>query len=400
MKQLSQKKYSRQNFNILTRIDWTLIFIILILATISILTIKSAMTSEQYTTNFAERQILFYLFGFFIAFVLMVIPFHFYKDYIWGIYAFGVLSLLFLHFSPFESLTPIINGAKSWYQFGFFSIQPSEFMKIIYIMALAYVISQHNKYKIDDELSLDVKLIGKMIVVSILPMVLTLWQNDLGTTLVMLAIFFGMVLVSGISWWLILPVVFIVSTVGISLILGIIYRPDLIDKLGVHAYQFDRIYSWLQPEKYLSDSGFQLMNSLISIGSGGVTGRGYMDGIIYIPENHTDFIFTIVGEEFGFIGTTLVIIVLFALLLRLFKISLLTHDSFGGYFIVGFLTLLFFHIFQNIGMTIQVVPITGIPLPFLSYGGSGLWANMVGIGIVLSIYFYEVSGNKETRFKK
>src|SRR5699024_11343414 len=81
----------------------------------------------------------------------MVIPFHFYKDYIWGIYAFGVLSLLFLHFSPFESLTPIINGAKSWYQFGFFSIQPSEFMKIIYIMALAYVISQHNKYKIRSE---------------------------------------------------------------------------------------------------------------------------------------------------------------------------------------------------------------------------------------------------------
>lgn len=400
MKLLNQKKYSRQSLNILSRIDWTLIFILIMLAAISIFIISSAMTSEQYSTNFAQRQLLFYLFGFLIAFILMLIPFHFYKDYIWGIYAFGILSLVFLHFSPFESITPIINGAKSWYQFGFFSVQPSEFMKIIYIMALAYVISQHNKYKIEDDLSLDVKLLGKMAVVSALPMLLVLLQNDLGTTLVMVAIFFGMVLISGISWWLILPVVFVVTTVGVSLILGILYRPDLIDKLGVHAYQFDRIYSWLQPEKYVSDSGFQLMNSLISIGSGGITGRGYKDGIIYIPENHTDFIFTIVGEEFGFIGTTFVVIVLLSLLLRLFRISLLTHDSFGGYFIIGFLSLLFFHIFQNIGMTIQLVPITGLPLPFLSYGGSGLWANMVGIGIVLSIYFYEVSGKKEARFNK
>src|SRR5699024_8580924 len=117
----------------------------------------------------------------------------------------------------------------------------------------------------------------------------------------------------------------------------------------------DRIYSWLRPEDYGSDIGFQLMNSLIAIGSGGARGRGYADGIIYIPENHTDFIFTIVGEEFGFIGTTIVVILLFLLLVHLFRISLATKDSFGSYFIIGYISLLFFHIFQNIGMTIQIL---------------------------------------------
>lgn len=397
MTDLNDLKFKRINLSYLSRVDWILVMQIAILATISITLIQSAMTSGQYGTNFAIRQFYFYIFGFFIAFIIMIIPFRLFREYIWLIYGLGIFSLLFLHFSPFDSITPIINGAKSWYQFGFFSIQPSEFMKIIYILTMSYVISQHNKYKQHDSLNMDVRLLIKLGLVSLLPMILILMQNDLGTTLVMLAIFFGMVVVSGISWWIILPVIFMVGTVGLSLILGILYRPDLINKLGIHSYQLDRIYSWLRPEDYGSDIGFQLMNSLIAIGSGGARGRGYADGIIYIPENHTDFIFTIVGEEFGFIGTTIVVILLFLLLVHLIRISLATKDSFGSYFIIGYISLLFFHIFQNIGMTIQILPITGLPLPFISYGGSALWANMVGIGIVLSIYFYQVDERKRKR---
>ena len=131
-----------------------------------------------------------------------------------------------------------------------------------------------------------------------------------------------------------------------------------------------------------------------AIGSGGIEGKGFEQGIVYIPESHTDFIFTIIGEEFGFLGSTLVIVIFFMLMLHLVRIALTVNDSFSSYFIVGLLSLLIFHIFQNIGMTIQLVPITGLPLPFLSYGGSALWANMIAMGVVMSIYFYQYKQRK------
>lgn len=367
------------------------------LATVSVVSISSAMTSGQYGTDFSSRQIAFYALGFVLAFGLMLIPFKLIKSYTWVLYILGVLSLVILYVAPVSSVTPIINGAKSWYQFGFFSIQPSEFVKIIYILTMAYVISQHNKYKLTNALSMDLKLLLKLILVSILPMLFILLQNDLGTVLVMLAIFFGLVVVSGISWWLIVPTLAVATSTGIALILGILYRPDLLERyLGIHPYQFERIYSWITPEDFQSDSGFQLTNSLIAIGSGGITGKGYTDGIIYIPENHTDFIFTIIGEEFGFIGATIVIIILFMLILHLIRMAFTAKDSFASYFIIGYLALLVFHIFQNIGMTIQLVPITGLPLPFISYGGSGLWSNMLAVGIMLSIYFHHISKHSRT----
>ncbi|WP_372907936.1 FtsW/RodA/SpoVE family cell cycle protein [Salinicoccus roseus] len=386
----NNQSYKRQNANIFSRIDWTLILIILLLGTISVFMIRSAMTSGQYSTDFSVRQIIFYGLGFIMVFTLNFIPVKWIKQYIWIIYSLGVLSLIILFVAPVSPLTPIINGAKSWYQFGFFSIQPSEIVKIIYILTLAYLISQHNKYKLTNDLNVDIRLLFKIVAVSILPMLFILLQNDLGTTLVMIAILFGMVVVSGISWWLIIPALAIVATIGGALILGIIYRPDILERyLGIHPYQFERIYSWLRPEEYVTEGGFQLSNSLKAIGSGGIDGKGFKDGIVYIPENHTDFIFTIIGEEFGFIGSTAVVVLLFMLMLHLFRIATVVTDSFSSYFIIGYLSMLIFHVFQNIGMTIQLVPITGLPLPFISYGGSGLWANMLAIGIIMSIYFYQ-----------
>lgn len=389
---MSNNKYTRQNSKFLTRIDWILIILIVLLAIVSVVSISSAMTSGQYATDFSTRQMAFYALGFVLALILMLIPFKFIKNYTWILYTLGVLSLVILYVAPVSSITPIINGAKSWYQFGFFSIQPSEFMKIIYILTMAYVISQHNKYKLTTALSMDLRLLLKLILVSILPMLFILLQNDLGTVLVMIAIFLGLVVVSGISWWLIVPTLTIAISTGTALILGILYRPDLLERyLGIHTYQLERIYSWITPEAFQSGSGFQLTNSLIAIGSGGITGKGYTEGIIYIPENHTDFIFTIIGEEFGFIGATVVLLVLFMLIMHLIRMAFIVKDSFASYFIIGYLALLVFHIFQNIGMTIQLVPITGLPLPFISYGGSGLWSNMLAVGIMLSIYFHHVS---------
>lgn len=382
--------YKRQNTNILARIDWVLLLLVAVLGVISIIMIRSAMTSGQYNTDFSIRQIIFYLSGFIMVFAIAFIPVKWMKQNIWIIYSIGVLSLMILFFAPVSPVTPIINGAKSWYQFGFFSIQPSELVKIVYILILAYVVSQHNKYKLTNDLTVDIKLLIKLFAVSVLPMFFILVQNDLGTTLVMVAILLGMIVVSGISWWIILPTFGVIATIGGSLILGILYRPELLERyLGIHPYQFERIYSWLQPGDYVSEGGYQLSNSLRAIGSGGIDGKGFADGIIYIPENHTDFIFTIIGEEFGFIGSTFVVVVLFMMMLHLFRIAATVNDSFSSYFIIGYLSLLIFHVFQNIGMTVQLLPITGIPLPFISYGGSGLWANMIAIGIIMSIYFHE-----------
>ena len=389
---MSKNKYQRQNTNIFARIDWILLIMIILLASVSVISINSAMTSGQYNTDFTTRQMMFYGLGFVIAFTIMCVPFKLIKSYTWILYILGTLSLLILYIAPVSSITPIINGAKSWYQFGFFSIQPSEFVKIIYILTMAYAISQHNKYKLANSLAMDLRLLLKLIVLSILPMLLILLQNDMGTVLVMIAIFLGLVVVSGISWWLIIPTLTVAATTGLALILGILYRPDLLEKyLGIHPYQFERIYSWITPEEFQSDSGFQLINSLTAIGSGGINGKGYTEGIIYIPENHTDFIFTIIGEEFGFIGSTIVILILFMLILHMIRMAFQATDSFASYFIIGYISLLVFHIFQNIGMTIQLVPITGLPLPFISYGGSGLWANMVAIGVLLSMYFHQLS---------
>ncbi|CAM4314665.1 Rod shape determining protein RodA [Lacicoccus alkaliphilus] len=382
----------RQNISLLQRIDWTLIIFLTALAVISVIAINSAMIGGQHNINFGTRQIIFYILGFIAMFILTFIPVKFFKQFVWLIFGGSLLVLFILYISPVSSVTPIINGAQRWFQIGGMSIQPSEFAKITYILALGYIISEHNKYRFSHSLDGDVKLLSKMLLLSILPVFFVLSQNDMGTTIVFIAILLGMILVSGVSWWLILPTVGITGAVGSILLFGVIYRPDLLQTyLRVSPYQFDRIYSWLRPDLSTADSSFQITSSLRAIGSGGIEGRGLGEGVVYIPESHTDFIFTIIGEELGFLGSTLVIILFFLLTVHLIRIAFTVKDSFSSYFIIGYLTMIWFQVFQNIGMTIQLLPITGLTLPFLSYGGSSLWANMVGMGIIMSIYYHQYS---------
>lgn len=387
---VTKDDYKRQTGSILHRIDWTLILLLLILAVISIITINSAMLGGQHNIDFGIRQVIFYLLGFFVMIVMTFIPVKYFKKYTWIIFGISILILFILYIFPVSSFTPVVNGAQRWFQLGGISIQPSEFAKLTYIIALSYIISQHNYYKLNNSLGNDVRLVFKLVALSFLPMFFVLSQNDMGTLIVFISILLGMILVSGVSWWLILPALGIAVTTGATLILGIIYRPDLLQTyFGIQPYQFERIYSWIDPESSSTDSGFQISNSLQAIGSGSVDGRGLGEGIVYIPENHTDFIFTIIGEEFGFLGSTIVIILFFILMVHLIIIAFNVKDSFSSYFIIGFLSMLGFQIFQNIGMTIQLLPITGLPLPFLSYEGSALWANMAGMGVVMSIYYHQ-----------
>ncbi|PTH68749.1 rod shape-determining protein RodA, partial [Staphylococcus agnetis] len=225
------------------------------------------------------------------------------------IYRIGLILL------PETSITPIINGAKSWYRFGPISIQPSEFMKIVLILAISKVVAQHNRFTFNRSLETDMILILKIMGVTFIPLLLILLQNDLGTTLVVMAIIAGIVVVSGISWKILAPLFGVVIVFGGSLILSILYKPSLIENIaGIKTYQLGRINSWLDPYTYSSGDGFHLTESMKAIGSGQLIGKGFNQGEVYIPENHTDFIFSVIGEEFGFIGAV-VLLVIYLLLL-------------------------------------------------------------------------------------
>lgn len=154
------------------------------------------------------------------------------------------------------------------------------------------------------------------------------------------------------------------------------------------AIKFKRVYSWLDPYSYPSDEGYILLTSMTAIGSGRINGKGFQCREVYIPENHTDFIFSVIGEEYGFIGASLVITLFFILIYHLTRVALELKDPFSLYVCTGIIAMITFHAFENLGMTIQLLPITGIPLPFISYGGSSLMSNMLAIGLVFSMKFH------------
>ena len=392
---------SRQlkNNHWIRRIDWVLIGILVLLAFVSVTIINSAMGGGQYSANFSIRQILYYVLGGAIALLIMLVSPKKLMKYTYLLYFILCIGLFILIIIPETPITPIINGAKSWYKLGPISVQPSEFMKIVLILALAKLISRHNQFTFNKSLETDFKLLLKIVGISIVPMGLILLQNDLGTTLVICAIIAGVMIVSGISWKILAPLFIAGIVIGSTLILSIIYKPSLIENtLGIKTYQLGRINSWLDPYTYSSGDGYHLTESLKAIGSVQLFGKGFNHGEVYIPENHTDFIFSVIGEEFGFIGSVILILIFLAFIFHLVRLATKIELPFSKLFIIGYASLILFHVLQNIGMTVQLLPITGIPLPFISYGGSSLWSLMCGIGVLLSIYYHhpkQYSGDKQ-----
>lgn len=385
-------RISRQlkNNHWIRRIDWVLIGILVLLAIISVTIINSAMGGGQYSANFSIRQILYYVLGGLIACLIMLVSPKKLMKYTYLLYFLLCVALFILIIIPETPITPIINGAKSWYKLGPISVQPSEFMKIVLILALAKLVSRHNQFTFNKSLETDFKLLLKIAGISIIPMGLILLQNDLGTMLVLCAIIVGVIVVSGISWKILAPVFIAGIVLASSIILSIIYKPSLIENsFGIKTYQLGRINSWLDPYTYSSGDGYHLTESLKAIGSGQLLGKGFNHGEVYIPENHTDFIFSVIGEEFGFIGSVILILVFLAFIFHLVRLATKFELPFSKLFIIGYATLVLFHVLQNIGMTIQLLPITGIPLPFISYGGSSLWSLMCGIGVILSFTYHQ-----------
>jgi rod shape determining protein RodA len=374
------------------RFDWTLTLILFLLFLFSCAAIYSAQTTGQYPENFLIRQIFWYVVGIVIIAVIMYFDSDQFKKLTWVMYGFGILLLVALALSP-ESIAPERNGAKSWFIIkGIGSIQPSEFVKVFLILALSKIIAGHHEKYLHKTIQTDYILFLKMGVVTAVPLGLIMLQPDLGTSMVIVAIFTGMLLVSGISWKIIVPLYGVGAALVGTILYLVIWAPDILDKyLDVPTYQKNRIYSWLDPEGSRTDSGYNLYNSLRAIGSGLLTGKGFGEREVYIPEIHTDFIFSIIGEEYGFVGGSIVISLFFLLIYHLTKTALDTNDRYNTYLCSGIISMITFHVFQNIGMTIQVLPITGIPLPFISYGGSSLMGNMMAMGLIYSIHYHHKS---------
>ncbi|MGD6857119.1 FtsW/RodA/SpoVE family cell cycle protein [Bacillus infantis] len=370
------------------RFDWTLSFLLLLFAIVSCTAIYSAQTLQQYDKNFLLMQIFWYGVGAFIAGVTMYFDSEQFRKLSWILYAFGILLLVALALAP-SSIAPVIKGAKSWFVIPHVgSIQPSEFVKVFLIMALSKLIASHHEKFIRKTLKTDFYLLIKLGAVTALPLGLILVQ-DLGTALVIIAIMLGIIFVSGISWKILLPIYSAGIGFAASVLYLVIWAPDVIEKyLKVDPYQFDRIYSWLDPESYGQSAGLQLLRSLQAIGSGLITGKGVGDRQVNIPDNHSDFIFSVIGEEYGFLGASIVISLFFLLIYHLTKTAMETKDPYNTYICTGIISMITFHVFQNIGMTIQLLPITGIPLPFISYGGSSLMGNMFAMGLIFSIRFH------------
>ncbi|MDK8642337.1 rod shape-determining protein RodA [Niallia taxi] len=365
-----------------SKIDFTLVLILMLLSLASLVAIYSANSS------FVIKQVVFYVIGTAIIAGIMQLDSDQLKKLSWYLYGFGLVLLLLLIVAP-SSIAREINGAKSWFTLPGFSLQPSEFVKVFLILTLSKIIVDHQEKHISKTIQSDFLLLLKIGGITFVPLLLVMQQPDLGTSLVLIAIMVGMIFISGISWKIITPIFGGGITLATGVLYMVIWHPEWLKKyLGVQEYQFGRIYSWLDPYNYQSSTGYHLTQSLLAIGSGQTTGKGIGTSEVVLPENHTDFIFSVVGEEFGFIGASVIISLFFLLIYHITKVALETKNSFYTCICVGVISMITFHVFQNIGMTVGVLPITGIPLPFISYGGSSLLGNMLAIGLIFSIRFH------------
>ena len=351
---------------------------------ISVLIINSSMLYlPKYLGNLAIKQLYWYLIGFLIIFIYLFVSDGNYK-YSFFLYLFNIILL-----SALLAVGTPINGSKCWLIVpGIGSIQPSEFMKIALIISLSKVISKYKGKTYKDE----IVLLIKVIVISLPPILLTFLEPDTGAVFIYFIIIGSILFISPLrKRWFIFILVLILILVGSFLYLYFFKQDSFIKMFGTDLfYRINRLLDWK------NGKGFQLENSLVSIGSSGIFGHGYRKTPIYFPESGTDFIFAVYASNFGLIGS----IVLFILFLFfdkcLIDISKKTNNITNKYIIIGTLGMLIYQQVQNIGMTLGILPITGITLPFISYGGSSLLSYF----FIMAIIFKISSDNKRLINKK
>src|SRR5436190_16691526 len=404
---------ARQKVNV----DWPLVTAALILSLYGIAIVYSAGQTDipiaGYIRNAWKQQLIWFLLGLGGAYAMSRASIRMLEWMAIPMYAFTTLLLILLPFVGKGAGTAA--SVKSWLVIGGVRLgQPSELAQLTVVLMLGKILAGSK-----DPPRSFVDLWKPALVVGI-PWILIMMQPDLGTGIVFIGIFFAMLFWSGISWRLLLllasPVISLILTVNTQLwgawfllLLALVlwYKPYLWEGVFVVAanvvagvlapilwerlqpYQQNRLRVFLDPSVDPRRSGYHVIQSQVAIGSGGWLGKGYLNGpqkrLAFLPAQHTDFIWSVVGEELGFIGVTLGVMLFFALFLRVVRIAERANDSFSSLIAFGLLSSWLVHVLENIGMTINLMPITGIPLPFFSYGGSFMLASWLAIGILVRI---------------
>ena len=361
------------------KIDKTLLFCMLIFTIVSLISIYSAsMYLSKTLGNLVLKQSLWYLVGFFLIFLVFKFKLSFFIKIAPYIYLLNNILLLGLLF-----FAPEINGSKCWYVInGFGSFQPSEFMKISLILMEVYTVEKFKKKHTEMNAKNELKLILLIGITFLIPTILTFLEPDTGAVIIYFIITIFILFISGIRfrWFL---GVGLFAVIILSIFFGIYFfkQETFIKVFGSDFfYRIDRVINWQ------NGSGMQLENSLAAIGSSGFLGHGFNNTPLYFPEAGTDFIFTVFASNFGLVGSVLLILFILFFDLHLIKIGMDTKNKTHKYIIAGIIAILIYQQVQNISMTIGLLPITGITLPFISYGGSSLLAYMVLIGFCMYIY--------------
>ena len=358
------------------KIDKSILLPILVFAAISVLTLYGT-DSILNVDNLVPKQIIWYAIGFAIIYIVMTIGNTFIYRMSWILYGIGCLALFGLFFFGTS-----INDATCWYTIkGIGTLQPSEFMKIILIITNASLISKFNEDFPNPSVREEFMFLVKMALVLLVPSVLTFMQPDTGVVLIYFLITFVMLFISGIRYrWF--AIILGIGIFFVALVLGIYFiSQDLFIKIFGTSFflRVDRLLDWS------NQSGYQLENSLSSIGSAGLFGHGLTNNPIYFPEAETDFIFAAYSSHFGFIGAVVLLSLLAYFDIRLINLALKTNKLVNKYVVAGVVGMLIYQQVQNIGMTFGMLPITGITLPFISYGGSSLLSYMIAMGMIFNI---------------
>lgn len=360
------------------KLNYQILIPVVLLSVISIFTIYSALTYTSSTLgNLALKQTLWYLVGWILVFALVRLKNEYLYQHTWFLYIFGNILLvgLLLFGTP-------INNSKCWFTIpGIGSIQPSEFMKIFIMLTLATMIHNFRSDYKNPTIKEEFIFILKTFIIVFIPSILTFLQPDTGSVFLYLIIYFSMMFASGIRiWWFVLAFLIVFLLLGGILFIYFLKEDLFIQLFGTSIYyRLDRIFNWSQ------GSGLQLENAMAAIGSAGFFGHGYNQTPVYFPESSTDFIFAVFACNFGFLGVMILLGIILYLDFNIIKIARRKIEDTDKFIIAGILGMLIFQQIQNIGMTVGLLPITGITLPFISYGGSSLLSYMLIIGILLNI---------------
>ncbi len=351
---------------IFENIAWDLIILTLLLTIIGLIEIYSA----TYTFNslyFFKKQLIWWIISFMGMIFFISFDYRLFKDHAYLIHFFTIFLLIIVLIFGKKTM-----GAKRWIDLGFFSFQPSELLKLSTILIIAKYFSEDNEDK-----KYSIKEIFPLIILILFPVFLVIIQPDLGTGLLILLVSSTLLLFIGIEKKSLLKIVILIA-------FFIPFSWHLLKD-----YQKQRILTFIFPERDPLGAGYHVIQSKIAIGSGKILGKGLLKGtqnkLAFLPEHHTDFIFSVLGEEFGFIGSVILLIIFLLFLFSCIKVAKNSKDYFGKILTSGIMLLFFWQIFINIGMVIGILPVVGIPLPFISYGGTSLFISYSLVGIVLNV---------------